>query len=413
VSFLKGPVIPALLAVGVTAASAAGVFALLDRSSAKAAPPPPLRNAAWTVDGPSDAPTASGLAGVWVTGDVVVRASVDGLHAVRRADGKAAWDLPVPTANGAVCALSPVAEAGIGVFSYSQEVSGQPCESYAAVDLGTGKVLWSGHDSSVQEVALDSGVAVVRGVAGVTGLDARTGAVKWTAAAKDVCTAGPGMLVADHGRVATVRDCATEDVLVLDVKTGAKAATTTPGFPATKDLGGISADPLIVADSDLKTTALSFGSASAVLPAPLTGMFPTLGDQVQPRAEVSIGGGLVCAGGPTPACFTAAGHPVKVRALPGAKQDPHDVVAVDSLAGDAARVITMPNAAQARATLCRINADGTYVEEAELSLPVSKFLGGSGTMTYPVFAYSDAKDLILVAQRPDGHSAIVDVSLAG
>lgn len=410
-SFLRGPVIPALLAVGVAAASAAGVFALLDRSKAAAATPPPLRNAAWTVDGPSDAPSASGLAGVWVTADVVVRAGLDGMHAVRRADGKAAWDLPVPASSGAVCALSTAVEAGIGIFSYSQETSGQPCESYAAVDLGTGKVLWSGHDSGVQEVALDSGVAVVRGLAGVTGLDARTGAVKWKAAAKDVCTAGPGMLVADHGRVATVRDCATEDVLVLDVKTGAKVATATPGFPATKELGGVSAEPLIVADSDLKTTALSFGPVSAAFPAPLTGMFPTLGDQVQPRAEVSVGGGVLCAGGPEPACFTMAGQPVRVRALPGAKQDPHDVLTVSSPSGDAARVITMPNAAQPRAVLCRINADGTYVEEAELSLPVSKFLGADGTMTYPVFAYGDAKDLILVAQRPEGRSAIVDVRL--
>jgi hypothetical protein len=142
-------------------------------------------------------------------------------------------------------------------------------------------------------------------------------------------------------------------------------------------------------------------------------MFPTLGDEVQPRAEVSVGGGTVCVGGPSPACFTPAGKPIRVRPLPGAKQDPHAVIAVHSPAGDAARVITMPNAAQGRATLCRINADGTYVEEAELSLPVSKFLGSEGTMTYPVFAYSDAKGLILVAQRPEGRSAIVAVSLAG
>jgi len=86
---------------------------------------------------------------------------------------------------------------------------------------------------------------------------------------------------------------------------------------------------------------------------------------------------------------------------------------VDSLTGDAARVLTLPNGAQPRAALCRVNADGTYVVEAELSLPVSKFLGADGTMAYPIFAYSDAKDLVLVAQRPGGQSAIVDVHLAG
>lgn len=413
-SLLKGPVVPGLLAVGVAVGSVGGVYALLSHHRAKAAPPPPLRNAAWTVAGSADAPVASELAGVWVTGDVVVRAGLDGLHAVRRADGATAWDLPVPAREGAVCALSAAAGAGIGVFSYREEASGKVCEAFAAVDLGTGKVLWSGRDAGVQEVALDSGVAVIEGLtAGVTGRDARTGAVRWKADANEICNDGPGMLVADHGRVATVWDCKAPDVTILDVKTGAKVAKTRPGFSA-PHLGGVTADPLIVADSFLRTTALSFGSTQVRLPASLTGMFPLVGDQIVTRAEVSVGGGVLCIGGPAADCFTTAGRAIALRPLPGALQSsPHDVIAVDTLAGDAARVLTIPNAAQPRATLCRVSADGTYVAEAELSLPVSKFLGADGAMTYPVFAYSDAKDLILVAQRPGGQSAVVDVRLTG
>ena len=219
------------------------------------------------------------------------------------------------------------------------------------------------------------------------------------------------MLVADHGRVATRSGTAgVRDVTMLDVKTGAKVATTTPGF-FEPHLGGVTADPLIVADSYLKTTALSFGPAEVGLPAPLPGMFPSVGDEIVARAEVSVGGGVLCIGGPAADCFTMAGQAITLRPLPGALQSPHDVIAVDALTGDAARVLTIPNAAQPRAVLCRMNADGTYVAEAELSLPVSKFLGADGAMTYPVFAYGDAKDLILVAQRPGGQSAIVDVRL--
>jgi hypothetical protein len=101
-----------------------------------------------------------------------------------------------------------------------------------------------------------------------------------------------------------------------------------------------------------------------------------------------------------------------LRPLPGAAAERHDVIPVDSLSGDAARVLTVGNDRNPRASLCRVNADGTYVVEAELSLAASEFLGKGGAAA-AVFAVSDGKDLVLVAQHPDGNTALVDVRLAG
>ena len=73
----------------------------------------------------------------------------------------------------------------------------------------------------------------------------------------------------------------------------------------------------------------------------------------------------------------------------------------------AASFVTLPTVKEPRATLCQVQADGAVTVEEELSLPVSKFLadneGGQ------VFAYGDAKDLVLVAGRPAGSTVVVDV----
>lgn len=409
-SLLKGPVPPVVLAVGIAAAYAGGIYALVGPHTAKAAAP--IRNAVWTVDARPDAPIANGLAGVWETPDVVVRSGLDGMHAVHRGDGTAAWDLAVPKAGGAVCSLSAATDAGIGVFSYSADPSGRPCGAYSGVDLKTGKVLWTGTGADVQEIAVDSGMAVVRDGSGVAGLDLRTGTAKWKhGGSSSSCTSGPGLLVADHGRVATAQDCAADHVLVLDVKTGATVSSA-PGFSAVTEMGGVSADPLIVGDGTDKTLALAFGAVQTRLADPLTGAYPTVGDQVQSRANVALGGGVLCAGGQAALCFTTAGKPITLRPLPGAAAARHDVIPVDSLNSDAARVLTVRNDKAPRTELCRVNADGTYIVEAELSLAVSQFLGMQGSAA-AVFAVSDGKDLVLVAQHPDGDTAIVDVRLVG
>ncbi|MFD0630700.1 hypothetical protein ACFQ9X_02595 [Catenulispora yoronensis] len=90
---LRGPVLPSLIAIGVLAASVAGTIALTGKDSTASASsptrtaPPPVRNAAWVVNGAHDAPSLSALTGFWIGPDVVVRGGVDGLHAMKRADG--------------------------------------------------------------------------------------------------------------------------------------------------------------------------------------------------------------------------------------------------------------------------------------------------------------------------------------
>lgn len=98
-----------------------------------------------------------------------------------------------------------------------------------------------------------------------------------------------------------------------------------------------------------------------------------------------------------------------MRGMPNAGAEHHDVYVVEG-GGDAARVITTGVAGHPRASLCRVGADGSVVVEADLSQPVSDYLGKSG-YSGDDYAFSDAKDLYLVDPHPAGQVEVMDVRL--
>jgi hypothetical protein len=440
---LRGPLLPALVAVLVVGGSTAGAAALLADGKAtqttEPSVPPPLRNAVWTVDAAHDAYDLTSLSGAWVTDAVVVRGGVDGLHAVKRADGSAAWDLPAPGDGGFVCAMSPATDGGIGVLSFGAKDSGV-CGSVAAVDVATGHVLWTvktaavfggrgdGKDADGAAVAVDGGMVLVdsakpsaadpKGVASVVGLAARSGAVKWRHST--TCDHSYSAFAVGGGRVAVVEACGgTSEVLTLDSGSGAVVGSgSSSGMKAGAAL--VAMEPLVVADDPAKPTALGFlGSAAggpgstrlATTPvAGLDGLYDTLGAGGLRAPRAATGSGVVCVGRPETACWDAGGRPLVLHGMLDATA--HFVPvdgggSGDGSGGGAASFLTLPTREQPRATLCRVGADGAVTVEAELSLPVSKFLADNEDGR--VFAYGDAKDLVLVAGRPAGSTVVVDV----
>lgn len=402
----RGPVVPSLIAVGVVVASVAGTVAVAGNGggrggsarTATPAGPPPVRNAAWVVDGAHDASSLSALTGFWLGADVVVRGGVDGLHAMKRSDGSAAWDLPTP-GSGDLCGMSAGVDSGIGIVASQGDSKTRgasrsaDCSVVSGVDIATGKVLWTtpvsssfgDPDAGAADYAVVNGVAVIdsdrdKAETGIIGLDAKTGVEKWKHSGE--CEHRPKAFAMAGAKVAIAEVCqGQETVRVLDAVSGGVVADT--GTPVVADAAQpqvLSTDPLAVADG---------GS--------------------NPRAQVSVGKDVLCSAGHAVSCWNAHGAAVVPRGLPNVSGEHHDVYAVFGT-GDAARVVTTGVPGHTRASLCRIAADGTVAVEADLSQPVSDYLGRSGTAgTYSV--YGDAKDLFLVDPRPNGQAAVIDVRL--
>lgn len=436
-NILRGPVLPSLIAVGVVAASVAGTIALSGshKTSAPAThaqvAPPPIRNAAWVVDGARNATALSTLTGFWIGPDVVVRGGVDGLHAMRRTDGSSAWDLPTP-GGGDLCGMSAGIDSGIGVVA----AQGTPatlgggtgeCSVLSGVDLATGKVLWTVPISKsfgesmagAADYAATDGTAVIDSdrsetEAGIVALDLKTGVEKWKH--RDDCEHQPSAFAVTGTKVAVAEVCHGQSqatVKVLDAETGAPAPNAAVPVSAGKDHPQfVAADPVVVADS-AHPKSLTFGAGAPVPVSGQDGLFSSLATFGASRARVSMGAGVLCAGGQAAACWSltgsAAGSAVVLRGLPNAGSEHHDVFPVVG-PGDAARIVTTGVAAHPRATLCRIAPDGVVVVEADLSQPVSDYLGKNGTAE-PVLVYGDAKDLFLVDPHPSGGTAVIDVPL--
>src|SRR5205823_3594601 len=108
--------------------------------------------------------------------------------------------------------------------------------------------------------------------------------------------------------------------------------------------------------------------------ADVSGLFAGMTEHGPSRAQVTAGRGVVCAGGRQAVCWGATGSVLAVRGLPNAGADHHDVYVVDG-GGDAARLITTGVPGHSRASLCRIGTDGSVTVEADLSQPVSDYLG--------------------------------------
>ncbi|HEY6785735.1 MAG TPA: PQQ-binding-like beta-propeller repeat protein [Trebonia sp.] len=145
---------------------------------------------AWTA--PHDSSSDLTTVGAWVNGGSLIRVRVDEVVSYAAATGQPQWTLPVPGTDVA-CSVSGTSSTSIALISYGQDSS--TCDHVMAVDLGTGRQLWSaqvqnpyGGPQPTGLLAIAGGTGLILTDDGITGVSARSGTRQWSLAAPTGCT---------------------------------------------------------------------------------------------------------------------------------------------------------------------------------------------------------------------------------
>ncbi|GAA4725070.1 hypothetical protein Prum_077580 [Phytohabitans rumicis] len=196
-----GRLLGVLAVAGALVAGTLGVVAWRSGDPAPAPGTPAARTdvkVAWAA--PLDRPTGIQAVGNWVTGSALIRARTDQVTAYDLADGRVRWTFPVPGRNE-LCTMSRETEDGIGLIGFGPDDSGVKCTTIAALDLGTGQLLWqrsrkvyeggsAAQGAVSDEVGIAAGTAIVKEPAGFVAVGLRDNKEKWrTAVRGESCTA--------------------------------------------------------------------------------------------------------------------------------------------------------------------------------------------------------------------------------
>jgi outer membrane protein assembly factor BamB len=213
----------------------------------------PSLSISWTV--PYDSPNTLVTEGVWVQGSSVVRVRSDEVVSYDSATGAAHWTFPIPGQN-VVCAVSRTTAGDVGMIGYGPEDGA--CGQLVALDLTTGRKLWttqgstspqSSGDALTDVVAAAGNVVAVAFEGGTIGYNARTGAQEWADASPSGCD--DGFVGAEPSAVVVIATCDNSYVVAdLDPATGASRWQTPVAEQATNyELGLVSVRPVVVDDS--------------------------------------------------------------------------------------------------------------------------------------------------------------------
>ncbi|GAA3224954.1 PQQ-binding-like beta-propeller repeat protein [Actinocorallia longicatena] len=258
---------------------------------------------AWST--PSDTVSDAETEGVWTSGDLVVRARFDGLTAFDSGSGARRWESPLP-GRDVLCGMSRTAAAGIGMIA-EQETSTK-CSRVSAVDLATGKNLWSaaippaeaatGRDEDRLAVAGDSAVIGTERTLEARG--ARDGRLRWRRDPKsELCRyswiAGAADRVVVSERCNAQNGTFTEKLLALDPATGRARWSLPVPAVGNANLTLISADPLVVhvRETDQRgTTSLlavdAEGRITATIPAEAVDVSAVLPSRSIPVHRIAV-----------------------------------------------------------------------------------------------------------------------------
>jgi len=286
------------------AVAAAGLVAGVFAGQALSGAPPGDLRVDWTA--PHDSAGAQAAEGVWTTGDSLIRVSAGQIVSYQAGTGRRQWTLAVPGGNVA-CAVSPETAlvprtpgqlAGLVGFG----AAGGACDHVLAVNLGTGRPLWSGPvgarwrgNQGTGFVAAGGGTAVAVTASGVRGYNLRTGAPRWTTRTPVGCA---DQTVAAGTRAAVVLASCSRSfaVIGLDLASGrqlwrASVPEPAPGYQFTV----LSADPLVVdnrlpgGQGDHLLVFTPGGRVAATFP--VTGLDTS--DYQGSGPEIAISGGLL------------------------------------------------------------------------------------------------------------------------
>jgi outer membrane protein assembly factor BamB len=197
--------------------------------------------------------------GAWTHGDSVIRVRVDGATGYDGATGRQLWSAALP-GTGVACSVSGspgTTEQAVGLIAYGRDST--QCDQLMAVDLATGRQLWTsplpaqvdgGPEGGVLTVA--GGTAVVVSQEKALGLDLRAGSVKWTALVPGLGADCLTRQVAAAGRsLIALASCQSGfTVISLDPATGKPAWTAQVSEPSDGyEIQILSADPVVISDT--------------------------------------------------------------------------------------------------------------------------------------------------------------------
>ena len=180
---------------------------------------------AWVA--PSDSSSQLTTVGAWASGGSLIRVRVDEAVSYDAATGAAQWTLPIPGTDVA-CSVSGTSSSGTtALIAYGQDST--TCDHVMAVDLATGRQVWSdpvqdpySGSAATGALAVAAGTAIVLTDDGIAGASAATGAQRWTLASPDGCTYQ--QLAASAGSVVALAACdGSYDVVSVDPAAGQAA----------------------------------------------------------------------------------------------------------------------------------------------------------------------------------------------
>jgi outer membrane protein assembly factor BamB len=205
---------------------------------------------------PYDTPDTLTTQGVWLEAGMLIRVRTDQVTAYDAATGAVRWTWSVPGQN-VVCTLSRGTAGSIGVLGYAADSA--PCSNLVAIDLNTGKQLWSATPDTgdfddrssplADFVAAAGNVVTVRSDTGLTAYDARTGTQQWQTPSASNCP--DEFVAADANNVVAISACQQSYLVAdLDPASGRARWQTPVAEPAANyQLGLLATDPVVIDDA--------------------------------------------------------------------------------------------------------------------------------------------------------------------
>lgn len=225
----------------------------------------------WSLPAPSGSasPETRELAGLWLTDDVIVRATVLGLTGYELDTGKQQWRLPMLKGTS-LCQVSPnVVDGIVAVIFGASQGSGDKCDQLTAVVVTTGERRWTtslkqpGDTSSqvrdrLASVSVARGLVVAQDVDAIRGYATGDGGRRWSldppSSSKGRCL--PFRSMVDGDRMIAVLDCQGQGhVSMIDTATGRALwqRNTTPAEGDVRFMDPISVTPVVLASKGAGT----------------------------------------------------------------------------------------------------------------------------------------------------------------
>jgi outer membrane protein assembly factor BamB len=216
--FRKGWARRALVAIGIAGGLLAGqaLFAIWHGTDL---------TVAWVA--PDDSSSQLTTVGAWASGGSLIRVRVDEAVSYDAATGARQWTLPMPGVD-VTCSVSGTSSSGsLGLITYGADSTS--CGHVMAVDLATGRQVWSDSvqspysgNAATGALAVAGGTAIVLTDDGLTGVAAASGAQRWTLPSPGDCTFQ--QLAAAAGGVVALAACdGSYDVVGIDPASGKTA----------------------------------------------------------------------------------------------------------------------------------------------------------------------------------------------